>query len=52
VPPTSDERIQFNVNVHRLLDAAPVYRILQIRSAPCARRLSIDQSDDSGDPLN
>ena len=51
MPPTSDEQIQFMVNIQRLLDEGLFTASYKFALLLALRILSIEHGDDSGAPL-
>jgi len=51
MPPTSDEQIRFMVNIQRLLDEGLFTALNKFALLLALAVLSIEQGDDSGDPL-
>ena len=51
MPPTADDQIQFMVNIQRLLDEGLFTASYKFALLLALAVLSIEQGDDSGDPL-
>ena len=51
MPPTSDEQIRFMVNIQRLLDEGLFTASYKFALLLALAVLSIEQGDDSGEPL-